>query len=95
MFCFCHRYVKAYGVLLLCAICILIYNNTINSGTSSNHWTKASSYQQEEEGGFFAKRFGIVKQKEHNTAGRRSDGFLGNGTFSHEHSNGDYICLAY
>ena len=82
-FCFCVLFV------------FLIYINTINSGTSSNHWTKASSYQQEEEGGFFAKRFGIVKQKEHNTAGRRSDGFLGNGTFSHEHPNGDYICLAY
>ena len=70
----------------------LLYINTIKSGTS---WTKPSSYQPEEEGGFFAKRFGIVKQKEHNTAGRRSDGFLGNGPFSNEHPNGDYICLAY
>ena len=69
--------------------------NTINLGASTNHWTKPSSYQQEEEGGFFAKRFGIVKQKEYNTAGRRSDGFLGNGPFSNEHPNGDYICLAY
>ena len=73
---------------------------TINSGTqSTNHcWTKSSSYahqQEDEEGGFFAKRFGIVKQKEHNTAGRRLDGFLGNGPFSNEHPNGDYLYIVY
>ena len=49
--------------------------------------------EEEHQGSFFAKRFGIVKQKEHNTAGRRLDagGLLDNGSFSNIHSNGDYI----
>merc|ERR1712226_502199 len=70
------------------------------------HWStsKLSSYpyhrsqdqdQEEEEGGFFTKRFGIVKQKEHNTAGRRFDRFTENGPFSNEHSNGESNALDF
>ena len=66
-------------MLCLCValtMCLLYYiNMTPFLGLSSYNHTQPSPYVQKDEegGGFFAKRFGIVKQKDHNTAGRRSE----------------------